>query len=305
MKGYLLKRLFQALIVLWASATVVFFLVRLTGDPSNLILPPEASVEARIELQKELGLDQPLLIQYVSFLSSIVVGDFGNSYWQNRPAFELVLERYPATLLLATVSMIIAILLAIPIGILSAVYKNTWIDRLAMTGALFGHAMPTYWLGILGIVIFSVQLQLLPSFGSGSWQQLVLPAITLALYSTARLSRLTRSNMLEVLNADYIRTAYSKGFGKWKVILKHALRNAMLPIITLAAIEYGVLLGGAVLTETIFAWPGIGWLAVEAIARRDFPLVQAVVLSVAWVFVFINLATDLVYSKIDPRVRID
>lgn len=305
MKTYLLKRIFQALLVLWAATTVVFFLVRMTGDPTNLILPPEASEEARIELREELELDKPLLLQYVSFLGNVAKGDIGNSYWHNRPALEVVFERFPATLLLATTAMIIALLIALPSGVISAVYKNTWIDNVAMTGALFGIAMPTYWLGILGIVIFSVQLQIFPSFGTGTWKHLVLPAVTLALYSTARISRLTRSNMLEVLNADYIRTAYSKGFSRKVVILKHAVKNAMLPIITLAALEYGILLGGAVLTETIFAWPGIGWLAVEAISRRDFPLIQAIVLSVAWIFVVINLITDIVYSKIDPRVRLD
>lgn len=305
MNHYLFKRFLQALIVLWASATVVFFIVRLTGDPVSLILPPEASEESRTELRHQLGLDQPLPVQYIAFLGNAVQGDIGQSYWQNRPAMELVLERYPATLILATAAMGLAIVVAIPIGILSAVYKRSWIDHIAMTGALFGNAMPIFWLGILGIVIFSVQLQWLPSYGSGTWQHLVMPAVTLALYSMARISRLTRSSMLEVLNADYIRTAYAKGFGKYKVIFKHAIRNALIPIITLIAIEYGILLGGAVLTETIFAWPGIGWLAVEAISRRDIPLVQAIVLSIAWVFVLINLSTDLLYRWIDPRIRLD
>lgn len=305
MKRYLIKRLLQAILVLWASATVVFFLVRLTGDPVSLILPPEASVEARQELSRQLGLDRPLWDQYVSFLGGILQGDLGESYWQHRPAIELVLERYPATLKLATAAMVIAIVIAIPVGILSAVYKRTWIDHIAMIGALFGHAMPVFWLGILGILIFSVQLKLLPSFGTGTWQHLIMPSITLALYSTARISRLTRSSMLEVLNADYIRTAYAKGLSRRQVIFKHAIRNALIPIFTLITVEYGMLLGGAVLTETIFAWPGVGWLAVEAISRRDLPLVQAIVISVAWIFVLINLLTDILYSWIDPRIRVE
>jgi peptide/nickel transport system permease protein len=304
MKQYIVKRIIQAIFVMIASATLVFFVVRITGDPVALILPPEASHEDYERLTIAMGLDKPLLIQYKDYMLNIIKGDFGQSFWHKRPALEIILERYPATLQLATCAMVLSLLIAIPLGLVSAMYKGSWLDQLAMTGAVFGHAMPTFWLGIMLIAVFAVHFQILPSFGRGSIEHLILPTVTLAAYSIARLSRLTRSNMLEVLNADYIRTAHSKGLSTRKVILKHAFRNAMIPILTLAALEYGLMLGGAVITETIFAWPGLGWLAIEAISRRDFPLVQAVVLSVAWVFVLINLITDILYGFVDPRIKI-
>jgi ABC-type dipeptide/oligopeptide/nickel transport system permease component len=305
MTTYLVKRLFQAVLVMWAAASVVFVLMRLAGSPVDLILPPEASDLDRQRLTLQLGLDQPILVQYATFLENILHGDFGHSYWQDRPALSIVLERFPATIELATAAILLSLLIAVPLGAMSAIKKGGTLDNLTMTAALFGHAMPTFWLALLLILIFSVHLHLFPSFGRGSWQHLVLPTISLATYSIARLARITRSSMLEVLDQDYIRTARAKGLSAARVIWVHAFRNAALPIVTLAALEFGVLLGGTVLTELVFAWPGLGWLAMEAVSRRDFPLVQAIILTVATTFILINLVTDILYAVINPRIRVN
>jgi peptide/nickel transport system permease protein len=305
MTTYLVKRLLQAALVMWAAASMIFVLMRMAGSPVDLILPPEASVADRERLTAQLGLDQPLAVQYVTFLGDLLRGDFGQSYWQNRPALSIVLEHFPATIQLATAAIIVSLAVSVPLGVLSAVRKGSSADNLTMALALVGHAMPTFWLALLLIMVFSVYLHVLPSFGRGSWQHMILPTISLAAYSIARLARITRSSMLEVLDQDYIRTARAKGLSGSSVIWRHALRNAALPIVTLAALEFGVLLGGTVLTELIFAWPGLGWLAMEAVSRRDFPLVQAIILVVANTFVLINLATDILYVYINPKIRID
>lgn len=301
---YLTKRLLQALVVMWAAATVVFVLMRMAGSPVDLILPPEATALDREQLTLQLGLDRPIAVQYLAFLTDILRGDFGHSYWQDRPALSIVLERFPATIQLAVAAILVSLLVAVPLGVLSAVKKSSTADHLTMALALLGHAMPTFWLALLLILVFSVQLQLLPAFGRGTWQHLILPTICLATYSIARLARITRSSMLEVLEQDYVRTARAKGLSATRVIWVHAFRNAALPIVTLAALEFGVLLGGTVLTELVFAWPGLGWLAIEAVSRRDFPLVQAIILTVANTFVVINLMTDILYAFINPRIRV-
>ncbi|MBI4013560.1 MAG: ABC transporter permease [Candidatus Rokubacteria bacterium] len=300
---YLLKRVLDALFVVVAVSLVVFFLLHLTGDPVRLMLPPEAPVEEVEALRRVLGLDAPLPVQYARFLAGVFQGDFGRSLRYNAPSLPLVLERVPATLLLATVATALAVLVSVPLGITAAVHRNSAIDRLCTWLGAFGQAMPVFWLAIVLILVFSVRYRLLPSFGSGSARHLVLPAATLALYSLARVSRLTRSTMLEVLDADYARTARAKGLSGAAVILKHGLRNASLPIVTVIAVEFGVLLGGAVITETVFAWPGVGRLAVQAILTRDLPLVQAIVFVVATALVFLNLAVDLLYGVLDPRIR--
>ena len=303
MATYLLKRVGDALVVIVAVTAVVFFLLHLTGDPVRLMLPPEAPAEEVEALRHTLGLDAPLLVQYARFLGGIFHGEFGRSLRYNSPSLPLVLERAPATLTLATVATGLAILVSVPLGVAAAARRGSAVDRLCGLLGAFGQSMPVFWLAIVMILVFSVRYRLLPSFGSGSLRHLVLPAATLALYSTARISRLTRSTMLGVLGADYVRTARAKGLAGTAVILKHGLRNASLPIITVIAVEFGVLLGGAVVTETVFAWPGVGRLAVQAILTRDLPLVQAIVFVVATALVFLNLVVDLLYGILDPRIR--
>ncbi|GAU86792.1 ABC transporter permease [Bosea sp. BIWAKO-01] len=305
MPNFILRRLGQAVIVLWASASVVFVIMRLSGSPVDLILPPEASSQDRINLTLQMGLDRPILVQYLSFLSDALQGDLGTSYWQNRPALSVVMERFPATLQIATAGFLLSFLMAVPIGVVSAVRKGGMLDNGLMAFALLAHAMPTFWLALVLVLVFSVHLQWLPSFGRGSWQHMLLPTIALATYSLARMARITRSSMLEVLGQDYIRTGRAKGLSEKRIVWVHALRNAALPIVTIGALELGVLIGGSVLTEIVFAWPGLGWLAMEAISRRDFPLVQAIILTVSSIFVVLNFVTDVAYAYVNPNVRLN
>jgi peptide/nickel transport system permease protein len=305
MLSYLARRLFEFVIVLLGVLTIVFVLQRLSGDPTNLLLPVDAPEQVRLELRRQLGLDQPLAAQYVRFLANVAVGDLGDSYRFRQPALGLVLERFPATLLLAGASLLISLVIALPLGILAAVHRNTWVDTLATGISLIGQAMPVYWLGLLGILLFAVQWRLLPSMGGGSFAALILPATTLAVYSASRIMRLTRSAMLDVLHQDYIRLARAKGLSEGKVLVKHALRNASIPIVTIVGLQFGGLLGGAVITETVFAWPGVGRLAVNAVQQRDFPVVQAVTVVIALAFSLINLVVDLLYARLNPRIRLE
>ncbi len=303
MATYLAQRALDALLVVVAVTFVVFFLLHLTGDPVRLMLPPEAPAEEVERLRGVLGLDAPIPLQYLRFLVGIVHGDFGRSLRYNAPSLPLVLERAPATLLLATVATGLAVLVSVPLGVAAAVWRGSPLDRLCTVLGAFGQSMPVFWLAIVLILVFSVRYRLLPSFGGGSLRHLVLPAATLALYSLARISRLARSAMIEVLGTDYVRAARAKGLPGGAVVLKHGLRNASLPIVTVVAVEFGVLLGGAVVAETVFAWPGVGRLAVQAILTRDFPLVQAIVFVIASTLVALNLAVDLLYGLLDPRIR--
>jgi peptide/nickel transport system permease protein len=246
-----------------------------------------------------------VLVQYATFLRQAVAGDFGRSLRYNQPALPLVLERLPATLQLTAAALIVSLLIAIPAGIAAALCRKTVFDSLTMLAALFGQSMPVFWLGIMLILLFSVRFHVFPTSGSGGFEHLVLPALTLGLYSTARVTRLMRAGMLDVIGQDYVRTAWAKGLPGRTVVLKHALRNTLIPVVTIVGLELGTLLGGAVITETIFAWPGIGRLAVTAIFQRDYPLVQAVVLVTALVFVACNLVVDLAYAWLDPRIRFD
>lgn len=304
MLSYLARRFLEFLVVILGVLTIVFLLQRLSGDPTNMLLPIDAPEQVRTELRSQLGLDRPILVQYLQFLGNVAVGDLGDSYRFRQPALGLVLDRLPATLLLAGASLLIALVMALPLGILAAVYRNTWIDTLATGISLIGQAMPVYWLGLLGILLFAVQWRLLPSMGGGSFAALILPATTLAVYSASRIMRLTRSAMLDVLHQDYVRMARAKGLSEGKVLIKHALRNASIPIVTIIGLQFGGLLGGAVITETVFAWPGVGRLAVNAVQQRDFPVVQAVTVVIAIAFSLINLIVDLLYAKLNPRVRL-
>jgi ABC-type dipeptide/oligopeptide/nickel transport system permease component len=304
MLNYFGRRLLQFAVVIVGVLTVVFVLEHMSGDPTSLLMPVDAPEPVRAELRHQLGLDQPLAIQYLRFLRDIAVGNLGDSYRFRQPAIALVLDRLPDTLLLTSASLILSLVIALPLGILAAVYRNSWIDTLATGISLIGQATPVYWLGLLGILLFSVRWRLLPSMGGGSFTALILPASTLAVYSTANIMRLTRSAMLDVLPQDYVRMARAKGLSEPAVLLKHALRNAAIPILTIVALQFGGLLGGAVITETVFAWPGVGRLAVNAVQQRDFPLVQAVTLVIALAFSLINLAVDLLYVALNPRIRL-
>jgi len=301
---FLAFRAGRALIALWLVSTVVFVVMRLSGDPTPLLLPPDAPQSEIFRLRKELGLDRSLPVQYAVFLRNLVRGDFGQSIRFKGAALAIVTERLPATLELGLTSFGLAILIAIPIGLLSAVYRNTLVDHAAMGLALVGQSAPTFFIGILFILLISVNAGLVPTSGRGDWRHLVLPAATLGLFGMAPIARITRSAILEVLRADYIRTARAKGLAETLVIAKHTLKNAAIPIVTITGLNFGGLLAGAFVTETVFAWPGIGRLAIQAIYARDYPVVQCVVLLSAMLFVVVNLAIDALYGLLDPRIRV-
>ena len=304
MTAYLIRRLWQTILVLLGVSVIVFILVQLAGDPVLLMLAGTAATEQDLQqLREELGYNDPPAVQYLRYLGHVVQGDLGNSLRFKRPALNLVWERLGATALLAVTSLLFALVVAIPVGVLSAVKRHTWLDHLGMLLALLGQSLPLFWLGIMLVLIFAVQLRWFPASGIGSWQHLVLPTITLGAYPMARIARLMRSSMLEVINEDYITTARAKGLSGLTIIVRHAMRNAALPVITIVGLMFGTLMGGAVITETIFAWPGVGLLTIQAIQNRDFPLVQAAVLVISATFVFANLAVDLLYAYIDPRIR--
>ncbi len=304
MVSYLLRRLLHSAIALWGVLTIVFLLLHLSGDPALLMIPQGATRQDLERLRQDMGLDRPLAAQYGIFLWNAAHGDFGRSFLQRQPALKLVLERVPATLQLALTALFLSVTIGVTAGVVSAWKRNSWWDRSAMALALVGQATPSFWLGIMLILVFSLWLKWLPPSGYGSPQQLVLPALTLGGLSMATVSRITRSSMLEVLGQEYIRVARAKGLQERTVLFRHAMRNAAIPVVTLVALELGVLLSGAVIVETIFAWPGIGRLAIDAIVARDFPVVQAIVFFASVIYVAINLLTDLLYTVIDPRIRL-
>jgi peptide/nickel transport system permease protein len=302
-KRFIAKRLLQSVFILWAVATIAFGLTLLSGDPATLMIGDHWTAEQIAAFRDHMGYDRPLLVQYGDFLGRLVQGDFGVSVRQQIPVMRLIWERFPATLELTAAALFLIITISIPLGVLSAVKRNSLADRITMSGALIAQSVPTFWLGIMLILLFGVVLQWLPVSGRGTFSHLILPALTLATFSTARIARLVRASMLEVLGQDYVRTARAKGLSNWRVYFVHALRNALIPVITMLGIEIGSLLGGALITETVFAWPGIGRLTLQAIQARDLPLVQGVITFGAMIFVLVNLAVDLSYSYIDPRIR--
>lgn len=301
---YLVSRLAQAAFVLLGVSFAVFALSHLSGDPVALMVGPTATQADIDALRQSMGLDRPFFVQYASFLGGVLQGDFGTSLWQHQPALGLVLERFPYTLQLAAAALFVALIVALPLGMLSAVYRNSVVDRLAIGASLVGQSVPGFWLGLLLILLFSVTLHYFPSSGSGTLKHLVLPTITLAAFTMGRIARLVRTSMLDVLGSDPLRTARAKGLNEFTIIVKHGLRNAAIPIVTLIGLDASALLGGAVITETIFAWPGLGRLVVQAIGQRDFPLVQAATLCIAVIVVGVNLIVDLSYSYLDPRVSV-
>ena len=304
MRSYLLRRLWQSAVTLVGVSVLVFVILRvIPGDPAKMLLPegaPQAAVE---ELNRHLGLREPLWVQYGIFLRSVVRGDFGQSFQYRAPALDVVVERLPATVQLTLAAMLLTVLFGVSIGVLTAVRQGTGYDYAGTVLAVLGQSLPNFWLGIMLILLFGVTLRWLPTSGFQGWRSLVLPSLTLAAFPTALLARLTRSSVLEILGQDYIRTGRAKGLTERVVVLRHALRNATIPLLTVIGLQIGTLLGGAVITESIFAWPGMGKLVVDAIFFRDFPVVQTILILSATIFVVINLLVDVLYTTLDPRIR--
>ncbi|MBE9580534.1 MAG: ABC transporter permease [Proteobacteria bacterium] len=302
MLQYILKRLWHTVYVVIGISMISFFFIHLSGDPVLLMLPGDASDQEIEELREQLGFNDPLYVQYVRFASKAIRGDFGESLYYHVPVMELVIERLPASLELAVAAMVFALVLAVPIGIISAVRRGSMLDMGSMLGALLGLSMPHFWLGIMLMLLFSVHLGWLPTSGRGTMAHLIMPAVSLGLSLMAMFARLTRSVMLEVLSLDYIRTARAKGLREEIVISKHALKNALIPLVTVAGMQFGFLIGGTVIIETVFAWPGLGRLVIQAIFSRDYPLVQAIVFVLSLLFVGMNLLVDILYVYLDPQI---
>jgi ABC-type dipeptide/oligopeptide/nickel transport system permease component len=304
MRSYFWKRVGQAVLTVIGVSFVTFIVAHLTGDPITLLVPENTSRAAREELRVYLGLDRPVIEQYLRFLGRALTGDLGYSYVQKLPVATLVAERIPATLQLALVAFVLSLVLAIPLGMLAALKRGTIWDVVITGFAMLGQAAPGFWIGLMLVIVFAVELRLLPVSGYDGAASFVLPALTLALQSTARITRLMRSSMIDVLGSDYVRTARAKGLLRSSVLWVHAFRNALIPVVTMAGLELADLISGAFITETIFAWPGLGRLAVNAVYQRDFPVLQGVVLVAACGFVLINLLVDWLYTRIDPRVTL-
>jgi peptide/nickel transport system permease protein len=305
MGPFLLKRLAQIIPVLFIISFVIFALVYIAGNPVALMLPDDASQEEIDQLTTSLGLDRPFIVQYGNYLLHLVQGDFGDSFRYNTSALPLVLERLPATLELAVAALALAICVAIPLGIWSATKQNSPLDLIAAGGAVLGKAMPNFWLGIMLILLFSVTLGWLPVSGRGTFAHLLLPAVTLATGIAAEMTRLLRSNMIEILSQDYIRTARSKGIRETFVVYKHALRNSLIPLVTITALQTSTVVGGTLITETVFSWPGIGQLLIQAVNTRDMAIVQACVFVIALLVIAMNLLADVLYRFLDPRIKYD
>ncbi|MBX3072149.1 MAG: ABC transporter permease [Thermomicrobiales bacterium] len=304
--SFLAWRIVHTGIVVLAILTLVFFAVRLMpGDPVMLLVPPDASPATVEELRRELGYDRPLVVQYANYMGEVASGNLGTSIRQHRPVTEMVFERLPATIELAIGSMLLACLTAIPLGVLAANRRGSVIDTVARLIATLSQAVPTFWLGIILIILVSVRWGWLPTSGRGSLEQMILPCVTLGFYMFGPILRLTRVSMVDTLSADYVRTAYAKGLRPSMVLFRHGFRNALIPIVTLVGLQTGKLLGGAVITESVFAWPGIGSLAINAVYQRDYPVVQGVVVLAAITFVLVNMVIDVCYLLINPVIRFD
>ncbi|WP_425456013.1 ABC transporter permease [Brevibacillus nitrificans] len=302
-RNYLIKSVLQIIPVLLLISLIVFILVRVTGDPVALMLPETASDEDRMVLTRALGLDQPIYVQYIKFMGDLLQGDFGTSYRYNLPALPIILERLPASFELAIASMIIATLISVPLGILSAVKRNSYLDIFITGASALGKAIPHFWLGIMLILLFAVRMKIAPVSGRGTFEHLILPALTLGVGIAAETTRLIRSSMLDILGQDYIRTARSKGLIETLVVCKHAFRNSLIPVVTIMALQSSALIGGALISETIFAWPGMGLLIVQAVNGRDMAIVQASIFVVAFIVILGNLIADILYRLLDPRIK--
>ncbi len=304
MKRYALRQLLQLGVVVVGISMLAFAILHVIGDPVLLLLPLNAGKEEYERYHKLLGLDKPVYVQYWKFASRAVQGDFGKSWYTDTPAFTLVLERMPPTLYLTSAGLVAALLIALPLGILAALKRHSLVDNLCTMLAVAGQAMPIFWLGIMLIIVFAVRLKALPASGYGTWQHFLMPAFTLGAFLAPLTMRLVRSGVIEIMNMDYIRTARAKGVGENTVVVKHAFRNACIPIITVLGLQFGQLLGGAIVTETVFAWPGVATLTVESIRNQDFPVVQCAVVLLALIIVSVNFLVDMIVGLIDPRIRL-
>ena len=305
MGNFLLRRLLLLIPVLWGVATLVFMLLHfIPGDPIDLMLGDSALGTDRETLRDQLGLNDPLIIQYIRYFGDLLQGDWGTSLFSKKPVFEEIMERVPATMELMFGAMVVTILVAMPLGLIAAVKKGTWIDQGSMIFSLLGVSIPNFWLGPMLILLFSIHFDLLPVNERGGLEHLILPALTLGTSLASILARITRSSVVETLQAEYIRTARSKGISELRILLRHALRNALIPIVTVIGLQIGVLLSGAIITESIFDWPGLGNLLISAINSRNYPLVQGCVLFIAGSYVMVNLVIDLLYAYLDPRIRL-
>ena len=305
MSQYIFKRLWQGAIAIIGALLIVFVAQRLAGDPVALMLPMEATEEDFAAMRAQLGLDRPFIVQFGIFFMDALRGEFGTSYHWNQPAMDLLLDRLPATLELAMAGLVFAIALSVPLGVLSAVYRGGWIDSAAKIFAMLGQAMPSFWVGLLLIVLIAVELQWLPAYGRGTFAHLILPAIALGWYPVAAMTRTLRSSMLDILESDYVRMERAIGLPEGQIVWRYALRNAAVPLVTMIGVYFANMLGGAFVIEVVFAWPGVGRTVVEAVFARDFPGVQAGVVLASVVFVVVNLLVDLSYGFIDPRIRHD
>lgn len=307
MNQYILRRVAIAIPLILAIVTIVFVMLRVAvpGDPASVLAGDRATPEMIEAIRKDLGLDRPVPEQYVIFLTRLIQGDLGRSVRSREPVLSVIAKAFPFTFLLTIQSVTVGTLLGLIVGVITALKRGTWIDNAVMVVIVFFYAIPTFWMGLMLILIFSVGLRLLPVQGTGTWQHFVLPVVTLSIGQAALIGRLTRSSMIEVLSADYVRTARSKGLAERKVILVHALKNTLIPIITVVGLSVGGLLGGAVITESIFGLPGVGSVAIDAIGNRDYPMIQGTVMLVAIAFVFVNLIVDIIYGFIDPRIHYD
>lgn len=302
---FLLRRAVQAIAVLFAISVIFFTMLHATGDPIELLMPPSATPEQVDQMRHHLGLDRSILTQYATFLKNALHGELGVSFYHGEPALNLVLAHLPATMELVAAAMIISLILSLPLGVLSGSHKNSLTDRMCLLGSLFGISAPPFLIGIVCILVFSVELNWLPSCGRGGLDNLILPASSMALYRLALFVRLLRAGMLDVLSQDYIRTARSKGLSEKTVVYKHAFRNTLIPFVTISGLQTGSILAGAIVTEKVFAWPGMGRLFLDAITKMDYPVVIAWALVTASMFVIINTIVDIVYVWIDPRIRLE
>lgn len=302
MRRYVLRRVVSGTATLVLVASLAFFLVRLTGDPAILLAGDQASAEQIEAIRRTLGTDRPLVVQYLDYVANAVQGDFGSSLFQSRPALEVVVDRLPATILLVGTSLVLATIVAVPLGVVSAMKPNSFTDWVARVIAALGQCVPVFWFGILLILIFSVQLRVLPSGGYGTWQHLVMPAASLSILTIPVVMRVLRSSLLEALSSDYIQMVYAKGASRRRVLFKHALRNAAVPVLTVMGYRLGFVLGGSVVTETVFSYPGVGLMAISAVLDRDFAVIQTFLVVVAAMIVTINLLIDLTYVLLDRRI---
>ncbi|MCF4126176.1 ABC transporter permease [Methylobacterium sp. SyP6R] len=303
MLGFALRRILVAICVALTVSVASFLLLHLSGDLATAIAGPEATGEQIAAVRVQHGLDQPLVVQFGTWAWNALHFDFGRSFYFPEPVTDLLASRMPVTLTLGVIALAVALLVAIPLGVLAAFYRDTWIDRTALAVSVLGQAMPSFWFGLTLIMIFSVNLRWLPASGNGSWKNFILPAVALGYYAMPAVMRLTRNGMLEVLSSDYVRTARAKGLPPRKILIRHALRNAVIPVIALAAVQFGFMLGGSIVIEAVFSLQGLGQLAWESIARNDFPVVQAIVLVLAMIYIALTLAADLLNALLDPRLR--